>query len=97
MAKQTKSRRPAGMSKAQPRSYSELYGNRDTRIASPSAATTTATPARPKKQTEETAPQRGSDTVDWTKEYSQNLGDVRQLLVISAALFALMVVLGYVI
>ena len=94
MAKQTTSRRAAGMSKAQPRSYSELYGNRDTRIASPAP---TATPARPKKQTEETVILCGSDTVNWTNEYSNVLGDIRQLLVISAALFALMIVLGYVI
>lgn len=93
MAKQSKSRRAAGMSKAQPRSYSELYGNRDTRIASPAP---TATPARAKRQTEATAVQRGSDTVNWASEYSNVLGDVRQLLFISAALFALMIVLGYV-
>jgi len=93
MAKQTKSRRSAGMSKTQPRSYSELYGNRDTRVA-PSAAA--ATPTRRKAQAEEVALKRGSDTVDWKNEYSSVLGDVRQLLIISAALFALMIVLGYV-
>ncbi len=93
MAKQTKSRRPAGKSNAQPRSYSELYGNRDTRIGT---AATPATTTRRKAQVEEAAPKRSVDKVDWKTEYSQVLGDVRQLLLISAALFALMVILGFV-
>jgi hypothetical protein len=93
MAKQTKSRRQAGKSKAQPRSYSELYGNRDTRAVAPVA---TATPARRKPQAEEVAPKRGSDSVDWTSEYSQVFGDLRQLVLISVVLFALMIVLGFV-
>lgn len=80
------------MSKAQPRSYSELYGNRETPISSATAATKAAPSIR---KTEEVAPQRGSDTVNWKGEYGQVLGDVRQLLIISAALFALMIVLGY--
>lgn len=95
MAKQTKSRRQAGMSKAQPRSYSELYGNRPAATATP-VATPAGTPARPQKQAEAVSPQRGSDTVNWKNEYSQVLGDVRQLLFISAALFALMIALGFV-
>lgn len=93
MAKQTKSRRPAGMSKAQPRSYSELYGNRETPATSaPKPAS--ATPSR--RKVEEVVSQRGSGTVNWASEYGNVLGDVRQLLIISAALFALMIVLGYV-
>lgn len=92
MAKQTKGRRPAGMSKAQPRSYSELYGNRDVSAVAP-----TATPARRQTQTEEVPVQRGFDSVDWKKEYSQVFGDLRQLLVISVLLFGLMIVLGFVI
>ena len=91
MAKQTKSRRALGMSKAQPRSYAELYGNRETPITSAQAVTT---PSR--RKAEEVAPQRGSDSVYWKSEYSQVFGDIRQLLVISAALFALMIALGYV-
>ncbi|RLT41236.1 MAG: hypothetical protein DWI57_07270 [Chloroflexi bacterium] len=80
------------MSKAQPRSYSELYGNRETPISSAQ----TQAPATPfGRKTDEVAPQRGSDSVDWKGEYSQVFGDVRQLLVISALLFALMIVLGY--
>jgi hypothetical protein len=93
MAKQTKSRRRSGMSTAQPRSYSELYGNRETPMSS-APAQTPATPSR--RKAEEVAPQRGSDTVNWASEYGNVLGDVRQLLIISAALFALMIVLGYV-
>lgn len=93
MAKQTKSRRRSGISKAQPRSYSELYGNRET-PTSPAPKQAQATPSR--RKAEEVAPQRGSDTVNWASEYGTVLGDVRQLLIISAALFALMIVLGYV-
>ncbi|MBI3958803.1 MAG: hypothetical protein HY328_08340 [Chloroflexi bacterium] len=88
--KQTKNRRPAGMSKAQPRSYSELYGTRDARSTAP-----VATPAHRKTQTEEPAPLRGSDTVNWKNDYSQVFGDLRQLLVISALLFGLMIALGF--
>ncbi|MFZ1753302.1 MAG: hypothetical protein WBO46_12190 [Caldilineaceae bacterium] len=91
MAKQTKSRRQAGKSKAQPRSYSELYGNRTPSAPAPTAAATST-----RRKAEETAPKRGSDTVDWSTEYAQVFGDIRQLLIISAALFALMVVLGFV-
>lgn len=91
MAKQTKSRRRSGMSKAQPRSYSELYGNRETPMSSAPAA---PTPSR--RKAEEVSLQRGSDTVNWSSEYSNVLGDVRQLLIISVALFALMIVLGIV-
>lgn len=93
MAKQTKSRRQSGMSKAQPRSYSELYGNRDV----PSGVAPAAAPARANSRVEEAAPKRGSDSVDWHGEYSRVFGDIRQLLVISALLFGAMVVLGYVI
>lgn len=92
MATQTKGRRSGGMSKAQPRSYSELYGNRETPMSS-APAHAPATPAR--RKDEEVAPQRGSDSVDWKGEYSQVFGDVRRLLVMSALLFALMIVLGY--
>ncbi len=91
MAKQTKNRRPAGMSNAQPRSYSELYGTRDAR-----STTAVAAPVRRKTQAEEPTPQRGSDTVDWKNEYDHIFGDLRQLLIISVLLFALMVVLGFV-
>ncbi len=91
MAKKTKSRREPGLSNAQPRSYSELYGTRAAGAAAPAA-----TPARGKTQTEEVAPQRNSDTVDWKNEYSHIFGDLRQLLVISALLFGLMIVLGFV-
>ena len=93
MTKQTKSRRAPGMSKAQPRSYSELYGNRETPMSS-NPAQSTAVSAR--RKVEEVAPPRGSDSVNWKSEYSQVFGDIRQLLVISALLFALMIVLGYV-
>lgn len=92
MAKQTKGRRQSGMSKAQPRSYSELYGNRDV----PSAPAPAAASDRAKSRVEEAAPKRGSDSVDWRGEYSRVFGDIRRLLVISALLFGAMIVLGYV-
>ena len=92
MAQPTKNRRQAGLSKAQPRSYSELYGTRAAGVDTP----VSAAPARQKSRGEEMIPQRGSDTVDWKNEYGQVFGDVRQLLVISALLFALMIVLGFV-
>lgn len=93
MAQETKSRRKVGLSKAQPRSYSELYGAKPVGAESPLATPT----RRPKPETEEVSLQRGSDTVDWKNEYKQVFGDLRQLLGISALLFAFMIVLGFVI
>jgi len=93
MAQETKSRRKVGLSKAQPRSYSELYGAKPVGLEAPIATPT----RRPKSETEDTPLQRGSDSVDWKNEYKQVFGDLRQLLGISALLFALMIVLGFVI
>lgn len=89
--KQSRSRRSRGMSKAQPRSYSELYGTSDAGSAAPAAA---AKPAQ--RKTEEKVVRRSSDNINWAAEYGQVFGDLRQLLMISAALFVLMVVLGFV-
>jgi len=80
------------MSKAQPRSYSELYGSQKTRTAAPAKAT----PARAAAPAKAAPAKRGSDTVDWRGEYSQVFGDLRQLLIITAALFVLMIILGLV-
>lgn len=92
MAQEMKDRRKVGLSKAQPRSYSELYGAKPVGSEAPVATPT----RRPKPETENATPQRGSDSVDWKNEYKQVFGDLRQLLGISALLFALMVVLGFV-
>lgn len=89
--KQSRSRRSRGLSKAQPRSYSELYGGKET------GAPASASPAKPKvRKAEETVVRPAADTINWTSEYGQVMGDLRQLLIISAALFVLMIVLGFV-
>ena len=60
----------------------------------PRTGVAAAKPAQPK--TEEKVARPSSDSVNWAGEYGQVFGDLRQLLMISAVLFVLMIVLGFV-
>jgi hypothetical protein len=96
MTKSTKSSRPrrSSVGDANPRSYSELL-KREQQNSSVAVAVT-PTPA----STRSAAPareDRREEKIDWTGEYHQVFSDLRQLLVISALLFALMIVLGFLI
>lgn len=64
-----------------PRSYSEMY-KRDARAPKPVANAATVAP-----QVEE---------IDWNKEYGYVIADLRRLLIVSAILFAIIIVAGFV-
>lgn len=91
MATQKKSsRNKKKRTSANPRSYSALY--KDDRAAVPQEVvadvdaeeTVAPIPARGK----------GSDSVDWKKEYAYVDKDLRQLAIVSAVLFAVIIGIG---
>lgn len=73
------------------------------------AATSAATPAAPiaaastgastsasaTSSSETDVPIRRRDNVDWNNEYSYVIGDLKQLVVVSVGLFAIMIAIGY--
>jgi hypothetical protein len=80
-------------SSARPRSYSELYKEQANATVVPTPAP--KAPASAKSKVAPAATLRGSDTVAWEQEYQTVFKDLRHLLVVSASLFALMVILGF--
>lgn len=89
MARSNRSRRRRNsVSSVRPRSYSEFQrGRKDLpAVEEAKAPAEEATTARPL---------RSSESVNWTQEYGQVVSDLRNLLIVSAALFVAMVVLGY--
>lgn len=86
-SKSNRGKRPT-LSNTSPRSYSDLARQSQDLDLVPTLA---ALPAA-----EAAKPMRTSDTVNWRGEYGQVFADLRQLLVISAILFTLMLVLGFV-
>jgi hypothetical protein len=85
----SKSKRPSkGRSAANPSNYSQIYKQSE-QNALQSAAPAVSTETKP------IGAQRTSEEVDWRTEYSFVFKDLRQLLIISAALFALIVVIGF--
>jgi len=86
MAKtKSKSRRSKSrISKANPRSYSQMYSG-DTQQPEQTAPTAAKT----------VAPEpREDDAVDWSSEYGYVLRDLRTLLVVSFVIFAVMIGAG---
>jgi hypothetical protein len=70
------------------------------RTATPPATTVPTTPTR--ASTAETSapddvprPSSRRDAVDWSNEYSYVIGDLKQMAVISVALFAVMIAIGF--
>lgn len=81
--------RPAkGRSAANPSNYSRLYKQSEQNLLQSS---TLAAPAA-----DPAAPQHSSHEVDWKQEYGFVLRDLRHLMVISLALLAVIVGLGFV-
>jgi hypothetical protein len=80
--KRSRSRRST--STARPRSYSELYKREQ--------ATSNVTPAPAEGVV--VAP-RVTHTIDWQREYADVGRDLRKLLIVSATLFALIVIAGF--
>ncbi len=90
MARSSKSRgrQRGSISRVNPRSYSELARKEPNRpVAVAPAPAPAAAPT----------PDATTDVVDWCGEYGQVISDLRNLLVISAVLFVLMIVLGFLI
>ncbi|MCB0113758.1 MAG: hypothetical protein R2873_07630 [Caldilineaceae bacterium] len=94
MAKNTKSsrQRRSKIDTGNPRSYSELIkSERNATAPAPEVKAAVATP------TPTPTPTAKADNINWGTEYAQVFADLRQLLIISAALIVLMVVLGFVV
>ncbi len=94
--KRSKRRRQASVSSVAPRSYSEMARS----IPVPEVAVEVDSPPPQTRETDvpataESPDLRGSETVDWHQEYAQVLADLRYLMLVTVALFALMIVLGY--
>jgi hypothetical protein len=81
--KRTDGKRPT-TNHGQPRSYSEIYKGETTR---PQPVSTVTRPVP-------TAPAVVENT-DWTAEYQHVIGDLRLLLLVSAALFAIIIVTSF--
>jgi hypothetical protein len=74
-----RSRDRRSASSGRPRSYSELY-KRDASV--------------PTTSVDATAAVIQVDTIDWNKEYGYVFADLRRLLIVSAILFAIIIVAG---
>ncbi len=93
-----KRRRQASVSSVAPRSYSGEIA-RSLAVPEVAAERESSSPDTPPNRDvpapADSASLRGSEAVDWHQEYAQVLADLRYLLLVTAALFALMIVLGY--
>lgn len=88
-------RRRSSPSRANPRSYSGLRPGAETENnqVEPSRAGAGQAVAEPPPQPASAG--TGKEQADWKTEYSRVFSDLKQLLVVSVALFALMLVLGF--
>lgn len=74
------------VSSARPRSYSELYKNDKS-----SASQVYSAPAQNAASREVAAP---AQAVNWREEYAHVVRDLRMLLIVSAALFGIIIITG---
>jgi hypothetical protein len=77
-----RSRTRRSVSTGQPRSYSELYRSQ------PSGQPATGQPAN-------AVAVKTTETVDWASEYGYVITDLRRLLIVSAVLFGLIILAGF--
>lgn len=77
-----------GVSSARPRSYSDLYKNDKS-----SASQVYSAPASKAVATREVA--APEQAVNWREEYAHVVRDLRTLLIVSAALFAIIIITGF--
>lgn len=77
---------PKGRSAANPSNYSQLYKQSEQNVLQSTVVTAAAQPA---------AAPRSSEQVDWKTEYGYVFKDLRYLLIVSAILFAAIIVLGF--
>ena len=96
MAKRSRSsrRRRHSPSKANPRSFSELRAGREREEDSTPAAPSQSEPQTPERLAQSAPGQAGRVQTDWNVEYGRVFSDLKQLLIVSAALFVLMIVVG---
>ena len=90
-------RRRSTPSRANPRSYSGLRPGTEVKHdqAAPSQAGAGPAAAEPQPQPSPAVAVAGTNQADWKVEYSRVFSDLKQLLVVSVALFAVMLVVGF--
>ena len=94
MARRSRRRRHSP-SKANPRSYGELRTQSWERGTESNAQAQTRTEPAKEEQAPQPAPSPSrKDRADWNVEYSRVFSDLKQLLIVSVALFALMLIVG---
>lgn len=76
------------MSSARPRSYSELYKDDKTKTTQTYTAPTKKAAVVQEVATSATA-------LNWREEYAHVIRDVRTLLLVSAVLFAIIIIIGF--
>ncbi len=88
-------RRRSSPSKANPRSYSGLRQVTEVAHDPVVPSQSGAGPAAPEPPAEPASARTGKGQADWKTEYSRVFSDLKQLLVVSVALFAVMLVVGF--
>jgi hypothetical protein len=86
--KKTAITKKQGMSSASPRSYSALY--KDDKTRSVQVVSTATRKAGPSEEVRSSAPM-----VNWRDEYAHVVRDLRKLLLVSAALFGIIIITGF--
>lgn len=84
-------RRTPSRASGRPTSYSQLYKDDNTKLASAPAAS-----ARTARAGRTIGEKKGSETVNWSEEYTYVLQDLRTLVVVSIVLFAVMIGAGFI-
>lgn len=94
MARRSRRRR-SSPSKANPRSYSGLRARGEHEQESISSAQSSAEPVVSDHAAQPAPASKGPSQANWKAEYSRVFSDLKQLLIVSVALFALMLVVGF--
>ena len=89
-----KRRRRHSPSKANPRSYGELRARMEPEQGQAAAAQTRPAQDNLDTPSPSSTGQTGKKEADWKVEYGRVFSDLKQLLIVSVALFALMLVVG---
>lgn len=86
--KKTNTSRKQSISSARPRSYSDLYKDDKSRAPQVYTAPTPNVTSAPELNT-------AAASVNWREEYAHVVRDVRTLLIVSVALFAIIIITGF--
>jgi len=89
-----KRRRRHSPSKANPRSFSELRANRDQNERTAPTAPVQEGPKTTAQPVQAAPSQTRKTQADWNVEYGRVFSDLKQLLIVSVGLFAVMLVVG---